>query len=137
MNEPCLSWVDLSDPADAAEAADLVIIGEEIGPDGTESYFGTPGIATVHRVHVDQVLKGTLDDQEIRVLSVPESACGTGPVDRYPNGDPLDVSGPAEYFLTDDEGQWRTQTPSAGVMMIPADGVLPWDPTGPTPSPAP
>ena len=125
-NEPCVMYPDLSDPVDAAAGADVVIIGEEIGPDGAESFYGTPGIATVHRVHVDQVLKGSLDEAEIHVLSMPQSNCSDG--GRYPNGDQLDVDGPAEYFLTDEEGRWQTPTPMDGVLEIPDDGELPWDP---------
>ncbi|TBN57374.1 hypothetical protein EYE40_08165 [Glaciihabitans arcticus] len=128
----CASWVDFRTPAEMADSADLVIVGEETGTDGVTFSMGVS--ATAHTVRVDEVLKGELDVAEIRVVSLPDSCGATG--DFYPEGDPIEVDGPAEFFLVRSDGNWTSLTPFESAAVIPAEGTLPWNPT-PTPTPTP
>ena len=127
----CVDWVTFETPADLAEAADLVVVGEQLGTDGSTARFGVD--ATAHTIRVDRVLKGELDDTEIRVLSLP-ATCSTSD---YPDGDQLAAPGTVQYFLDRDAGQWQTVTSYQGALTVPADGSLPWDPAAPTPMPSP
>ena len=124
----CVDWVHFETPADMADAADLVIVGEQVGRDGSTGRFGLD--ARAYMVRVDEVLKGELGDDEIRVLSLP-ATCSGG---EYIAGDQLDVDGPVQLFLTRSEGEWQTLTSYQGVLSV--SGSLPWVPE-PTPAPSP
>ena len=123
----CVDWVTFKTPADMAEAADLVIVGEQIATDGSSGRFGIE--ATAHTISVDRVLKGELDETEIRVLSLPATCSAS----EYPDGDQLAIPGKVQYFLDYEDGEWQTLTSYQGAVGVPADGILPWDPAEPTP----
>ena len=111
-----------------AEAATVVFIGEELETAGTATSMSVQ--ATVHRIRVDTVLKGELaNGTEIEVASVPDGCSGTGSF--YPEGDPLDVEGEAQFFLSGVSDEWTSLTPFAGAMEVPASGELPWQPAEP------
>jgi hypothetical protein len=133
----CASWVDYETPAAMAGAADLVFVGEVTGLDGVTQNMGVD--ATARTIRIDELLVGDAGGAtEIRVLSRPDACSGTDTF--YPEGDPLDVDGAAEFFLFDDAGTWVSLTPLDGAVEVPASGELPWSPDAeplPTESPAP
>ena len=126
----CIDWVIFETPADLAEAADLVIVGERIAPDGSSGRFGIE--AAAHTIRVDRVLKGELDVTEIRVLSLPATCSAS----EYPDGDQLAIAGEVQYFLDFEDGEWQTLTSYQGAVEVTADGIPPWDPAEPTPTPS-
>ena len=134
QGETCVDWVNFESAADLAESSDLVIIGERVRADGSSSRYGAD--AAAHVIRVDRVLKGELDESEIRVLSLAPTCQGEG-AERYPEGDQLATEGTVKYFLDRSEGSWTTITAYQGAVAVPADGVLPWDPAAPTPAPTP
>ena len=128
----CAGWHFYDTPADLARDARLIVIGESTDTGETMQVMGVQ--AAVHEIAVDEVLKGELDEETIRVASTPDACSGVEGT-YYPQGDPLAVEGPAEFFIMYHEGVWRSPTPLQGAIPIPEDGVLPWDPDNPTPSP--
>ncbi len=95
-----------------------------IAPSGTTTLFGTT--VNVHSIDITEVLKGTgvAAGQALEVVSTPVT-CTAGSI--YPDGDPLDASGPLIVFLhrDADTGAWRTITPYLGVVPAPDDGTVP------------
>ena len=128
----CIDYIDLSDHAVKAGVAELVFVGEVTGTDGVTELSGVD--AAAHTVRIDEVLKGEFSESEIRVVSVSDPCSGKD--QDYPGGDPLDRTGPAEFFLVKNEGVWTTLSPYEGAVTIGDDGMLPWDPEA-TPSPSP
>lgn len=130
----CAGWHHFETPADLAKDARLVVIGESEDTGETVQLMGVQ--AAVHEITVAEVLKGELDEQTIRVASTPDACSGVEGT-YYPQGDPLAVDGPAEFFIVFFDGVWRSPTPFQGAIPIPDDGNLPWDPDNPTPTPSP
>ena len=130
----CAGWIFFESPADLAKDARLVVVGESENTGETVQLMGVQ--AAVHEIAVEEVLKGELDGDAIRVASTPD-ACSAVEGTYYPEGDPLAVDGPAEFFIYYHEGVWRSPTPFQGAIPIPDDGILPWDPDNPTPGPTP
>ena len=128
----CASYVDLSDPQAKADVADLVIVGEELGTDGVTGLYGVD--ATAHTIRVDEVIKGELDEREIRVVSSPDACAGD---ELYPDGDPLATAGSTQFFITRVDGKWTSVSPFVGGVPVGANRELHWDPSVPSPSPAP
>jgi hypothetical protein len=121
----CVSWVEFPSPADAmAQAAMVVRTTGQAASVGTNHMFGIR--VAVHSVEVADVLKGTelRVGQDVEVLSTPVTCTG-GAV--YPDGDPLDASGPLIVFLQwdADAHAWRTLTPGQGVVAATGAGDLP------------
>ncbi len=124
-SEACVSWVEFPSPADAMAEATVVV--RTTGPAakvGTNQLFGVT--VTVHSVQVADVLKGTelRAGQDVEVLSTPVTCTG-GAV--YPDGDPLDASGPLIVLLQRDTDThaWRTLTPGQGVVAATGGGDVP------------
>lgn len=123
--EACVLWEDDSDPQHAYEASDAVAVGTVLRADGTVSMYGLD--AAVHEVAVTEVVKGAIDGDVIKVAATPVTCAGA----TYPDGDPLDVTGPVIVFLSapnDDTPVWRLIAPSDAVLPLPADGTMPFDP---------
>lgn len=123
--QTCVSWADYSDPQDAYDDARLVVRGEVGEVVGTRDVLGVA--ATVHRIDVEEVLKGADPGLTVDVAATPITCTG-GEI--YPDGDPLLVDGPVILFLIDpsDTAGWRLITPFDGVLPVPEDGVLPFVP---------
>ena len=128
----CVSYADLSDAQAKADVADLVIVGEELGPDGVTGLHGVD--ATAHTIRVDEVMKGELEESEIRVISSPD-ACGAD--DLYPNGDPLATTGTTQFFISRVDGKWTSASPFVGGVPVGANGELHWKPNPPSATPEP
>ena len=130
----CGGWVHYESPADLARDATLVVVGVASETDETVRLMGVT--AAVHEIVVEQVLKGELDELTIGVGSTPD-ACSYDDSTYYPEGDPLDIDGRAEFFLTTREGGLATLTPFQAAIPIPEGSELPWDPDAPEPTPSP
>jgi len=133
----CVDYVGFEgDPYGLAEASDLVIVGEVLGPDGVAPYNVVN--ASAYTVRVDGVLKGEVSASEIRVISIPDGCMTEGEPAVYTGGDQLDFQGRAQFFLSKTGGgMWTTLTPSEGVERLGVDGELYWDPDVPSPTPTP
>ena len=120
----CVSWADLSDPQDAYDAAEVVVIGTVEPASTTAPMFGVD--AAVHDVAVVEVLKGDPPPREIQVVSTPVTCMGD---EVYPDGDPLDVDGDVIIFIAtgDADGAWNLISPSDAVLPVPADGTTPFE----------
>jgi len=120
----CVSWVDVSDPQDAFDSAEVVVVGTAEPSEKTASVYGVD--AAVHTVNVTNVISGDLEPGSIEVVSTPVTCMGD---EVYPDGDPLDVDGDVIVFLDqgDIEGAWSLITPFDTVLALPDDGSLPFE----------
>lgn len=114
----CIDWVGFDTPADAAEDADAVIIGEVGEQSGTTTYYEMP--AAMWEVSVDAWVKGGGGSSAIVVTSLPRS-CGDT---RDSMADAVDA-GPVVLFLRDGDQGWETLTPFQGVVATGVDGAVP------------
>lgn len=123
----CVSWADVSDPQDAFDSAEVVVVGTAEPSAKTASLYGVD--AAVHTVNVTDVISGGLEPGSIEVVSTPVTCTGD---EVYPDGDPLDVDGEVIVFLGqgDIEGTWSLTGPRDTVLPLPADGSLPFDTHG-------
>ncbi|MCM3659896.1 hypothetical protein M3148_02625 [Georgenia satyanarayanai] len=114
----CISWVPAADDAARTELADVVVEGRPLDKVGERAMFGVT--ATVWRVEVDRVLKGTAEPgTTIDVAATPRS-CEAGGA--YPDGDPLDAAGRLRLYLSDSD--FGIEGTEAGLALItPFDGV--------------
>lgn len=115
--ESCYDWVPFEtyERGEAleqmSEEAVVVVVVTDAVPVGTERWSGVN--ANVWDVRIDSTVKGgVVEGEQLRVMSTPETCSSSA---TYPDGDPLDVSGPVRLYLSDDEGRLRTLTPFAGV----------------------
>lgn len=120
----CVSWAEMSDPQDAYDAADIVVIGTVEPASVTAPMLGVD--AAVHDVAVAEVLKGDPPPREIQVVSTPVTCMGD---EVYPDGDPLDVDGDVIIFIAVGEADeaWNLISPSGAVLPVPADGTMPFE----------
>src|SRR5690606_26887316 len=114
----CISWAPADDDAARTELADVVVEGRPLERVGERAMFGVT--ATVWRVEVDRVLKGTAEPgTTIDVAATPRS-CEAGGA--YPDGDPLDGAGRLRLYLSDSD--FGIEGTEAGLALItPFDGV--------------
>jgi len=112
----CASWVDVGTPADAARAADAVVIGTVDTRIGSAQLLGG---APLGRIEVDSWIAGA-GDEVIEVASLIDH-CGDS---RDQVGEAMG-DGPRMLFLSDVDGVWATLTPFAGVAVPAVDGDVP------------
>ncbi|WP_413450101.1 hypothetical protein AA0Y32_05460 [Georgenia phoenicis] len=114
--QACISWVSADDDASRTELADVVVEGRPVERVGERSMFGVD--AAVWRVEVDRVFKGAAEPgTSIDVASTPRTCETGGP---YPEGDPLDTTGPVRLYLSDSEAGG---TEPGLALVTPFDGV--------------
>ncbi|MBC7290627.1 MAG: hypothetical protein H5T83_04715 [Actinotalea sp.] len=122
--QTCVSWVGFDTPAEAVDDATVVVRTDRPAPVvRTVDLFGVD--ARVHAVTVAEVLKGhdIRVGDEVEVASTPVTCTGD---EIYPEGDPLDATGPLIVLLHQDASNvWRTITPGQGVVPATVDGQVP------------
>lgn len=111
----CPSWAGFETPQAKYDEADLVIVTASTERDGTTPIFGVK--ANSYQIRVDEVLKGHLGSDTVRVSSMPDPCSG---IARYEGGDPLNTSERLLIFAHQQNGEWFTLTPF--------DGTLPYSP---------
>ena len=114
----CVSWVDYDTVQAAYDDSELVVMGTALPSTGTVTLFGMN--VPQHEIAVDEVLKGDHTGPLV-VAAAPETCPG-------PGTDRLNIDETVILFLHNDGGTWRTITPYDGVVPLPADGTLPFDP---------
>ncbi|MHA7246945.1 hypothetical protein [Arthrobacter tecti] len=118
----CAGWVWFETPQDAFDEAELVLVGRPIAEDGQQRIYGYD--AQIHVVSIEKVLKSDVEQDEIRIASMPQTCTDVGVV--YPNGDPLDMDQRVIIFASEQEGQWFTITPEQGVLSFAEGEELPF-----------
>ena len=116
----CVSWVTHDDPQAVYDDAMLVVTGTTLPSTSTASIFGVQ--VPLHEVVVTVVLKGEAPEGTLLVAPAPYTCSTTQTVDS------LDTDETLILLLTNSEGVWRPLTPTDGVIPLPDDGVLPFDP---------
>ena len=114
----CVSWVDYETVQAAYDDSALVVSGTALPSTGTVNIFGLN--VPLHEIDVDEVLKGEVAGT-LLVAGAPQTCPGPGP-------DLLERDDAIILFLIHDAGTWRIITPYDGVVPMPADGTLPFDP---------
>lgn len=117
--DACVDWVRFETMQQRFDHAGVVLVGIPLKRDGEVRIYGYQ--ANVHVVEVEQVLKGSLGNEPVRIASMPVT-CGAS----YPDGDPLDAGGRQLFFLTQQNGEWFTMTPDQGAVPFPAGTPLPF-----------
>jgi len=117
--DTCVDWVSFETMQQRFDHAGAVVVGKPLKRDGDVRIYGYQ--ANVHLVEVEQVLKGSLGRDAVRIASMPVT-CG----ESYPDGDPLESGGRQLYFLAQQNGQWFTMTPAQGALPFPAGSPLPF-----------
>lgn len=123
VNIACPSWAISEDPQEHYEAATVVVVVSNAERDGETAIFGVQ--AHAYQVSVDEVLKGSVGDNVIRISSMPDPCTEEGVV--YPDGDPLETIERVIIFASDQEGEWFTLTPFGGVISFPEGTEHPFD----------
>ncbi|MEU2204858.1 hypothetical protein AB0P19_12035 [Microbacterium oleivorans] len=109
-SQSCASWVNYESDEDRARDADVVVLTDDIEPDGTMNILGFD--ANAYRVTVADVEKGDVAvEEEIRVGSTADN-CSDAP---YGPRDPMSQDGRLRLFLHVGETGLRTLTPFDGV----------------------
>ncbi|NUU32430.1 hypothetical protein [Arthrobacter sp. C9C5] len=115
----CVDWVRFETMQQRVEHASAVLVGKPVKGDGEVRSYGYQ--ANVHTVEVEQVLKGGIGADPVRIASMPVT-CGKS----YPDGDPLDTGARQLFFLTEQNGEWFTMTPEQGAVPFPPGTPLPF-----------
>lgn len=114
----CPSWAGFPTLQEKYDAADLVVVASSGTRNGTAPIFGVD--AHAYEVRVDEVLKGDVAVDSVRIASMPDPCSGTAD---YPDGDPLETSGPLLVFATRQDGEWFTLTPFDGTLPFTEEAV--------------
>lgn len=124
--QTCVSWVDFETPQEAFDDARLVVVGTAEPTGATRNVLGVS--MPEYSIDVTETLKGEAPEN-LRVAPTPLTCMGDA--SEYPDGvDPLATDDELVLFLHLDDGDWRPITPIDGVLPMPEDGVLPFDPSG-------
>ncbi|MFJ6003590.1 hypothetical protein [Arthrobacter sp. NPDC092385] len=107
----CADWVQFDSVQDRYDEATAVFVASKGEREGTTTIYGVD--AHTHSMRVDEVVKGELADEDIRITSMPIT-CTEG--DQYPDGDPLETSDRIIVFANSIDGQWFTLTPDDGTL---------------------
>ncbi|NJC23956.1 hypothetical protein BJ994_003032 [Arthrobacter pigmenti] len=118
----CADWVLFETPQDLFDHAPLVLVGRPIAEDGQQRIYGYD--AQIHVVSIEKILKGDIEQDEIRIASMPQTCTDVSVV--YPRGDPLDIDQRVIIFASEQEGQWFTITPEQGVLSFAEGEELPF-----------
>jgi hypothetical protein len=121
----CVSWVDFETPQEAFDDAQLVVVGTAEPTGATRDVIGVS--MPVYAIDVAETLKGeALDDLQV----TPAPLTCMGDASEFPNGvDPLASDDELVLLLYLDDSGWRLLNPYDGVLPVPDDGVLPFEPS--------
>lgn len=127
----CASWAAFDTPAEAADAADAVVIGHVVARDGV----GEVGGAEAHAwtVSVQRWMKGSGGDR-IRVLATPAGCADGSP--EYPGGDRFEpaVADHLSVVFLSEYASTSTSVPDGAdavwVGLSPFQAVIPATPAG-------
>lgn len=107
----CADWVRLNSVQDLYDEAAAVFVTSKGERAGTTRIYGVD--AHTHNMQVDEVVKGDIADESIRITSMPIT-CTQG--SQYPDGDPLETTDRIIVFANNINGQWFTLTPYDGTL---------------------
>lgn len=108
----CAQWVGYESDEQRADDADLIVVVDDVQPDGTTMILGYS--ANAYLVRVSALEKGSLDDgvgARVRVGSTADS-CSDSPYGE--DGDQMLQDVPLRLYLNAGEGGWETLTPFDG-----------------------
>jgi hypothetical protein len=132
----CIDYIALSTPQARFDTASVVEVATTIRR--TDRTVEQNGIYTLHRAHIERVLKGRVRGTDIDVLAPSDQCTVSGRPVTYLDRDPLDGAGRSVLYLSRSSKSSPFQLVVPGALdPQPADSPLPSFTTTPSPTPSP